>query len=73
MIKHGTGKVEEVEGEGVVGQQPVIQDGRAHEYNSYCVLETFEGSMEGFYLMERENGETFSVEIPKFLLKAAVN
>jgi len=73
VITDGNGNVEEVEGEGVVGQQPVIRGGSAHEYNSYCVLETFEGSMEGSYLMERENGETFPVEIPKFLLKAAVN
>ena len=73
VIKDGNGNVEEVEGEGVVGEQPVIHGGSAHEYNSYCVLETFEGSMEGSYLMERENGETFPVEIPKFLLKAAVN
>jgi len=73
VIKHGTDKIEEVDGEGVVGKQPVIEQGGAHEYHSFCVLETFEGSMEGAYLMERENGDTLSVEIPKFLLKAAVN
>lgn len=73
VIKDGNGKIENVDGEGVVGEQPVIHAGSSHEYNSYCVLETFEGSMEGAYLMERENGEEFPVEIPKFLLKAAVN
>ena len=73
MIKDGNGAVEQVDGEGVVGKQPVIRAGHAHEYNSYCVLQTFEGSMEGVYLMERENGETFPVAIPKFLLKAASN
>lgn len=73
VIKDGNGNVEEVEGEGVVGKQPVIRSGYAHEYNSFCVLETFEGSMEGAFLMERENGETFPVEIPRFRLRAASN
>jgi ApaG protein len=73
VITDGNGNVKEVDGEGVVGKQPVIRGGYAHEYNSYCVLETFEGSMEGTYLMERENGKTFPVEIPRFLLRAASN
>lgn len=49
IIRHGNGKQEEVEGEGVVGKQPVLQPGGEHDYNSYCVLETPEGSMEGTY------------------------
>ena len=73
VIRDSGGKIEEVEGEGVVGQQPVIQPGEAHEYNSYCVLQTFEGSMEGCYTMERATGETFPVEIPRFVLVAAAN
>ncbi|MFC2085923.1 Co2+/Mg2+ efflux protein ApaG [Bacteroidota bacterium] len=73
LIIDGNGKIEEVDGEGVVGKQPVILSGHAHEYNSYCVLNTFEGSMEGVYLMERANGKRVRVEIPRFLLKAAVN
>lgn len=73
IISDGRGKVEEVEGEGVVGEQPVILPGGAHEYNSYCVLNTFEGSMEGTYLMQRENGERFKVMIPRFNLRAAAN
>ena len=64
---------EGVEGEGVVGNQPVIGSGGFHEYNSYCVLETFEGSMEGTYLMQRTNGERFRVVIPRFNLRAAAN
>ncbi len=72
-INHASGKTEEVDGEGVVGKQPVIRPGDAHEYNSYCVLETFEGSMEGTYLMKRPNGETFNVAIPRFILRAAAN
>ncbi len=73
IISDGRGKVEEVEGEGVVGEQPIIPPGDAHEYNSYCVLNTFEGSMEGTYLMQRENGERFKVIIPRFNLRAAAN
>lgn len=73
LINHSSGKVEEVDGEGVVGKQPVLAPGEAHEYNSYCVLETFEGSMEGTYLMRRSNGDTFNVSIPRFILRAAAN
>ncbi|HTR99938.1 MAG TPA: Co2+/Mg2+ efflux protein ApaG [Bacteroidota bacterium] len=72
-IASGDGDVQEVEGEGVVGRQPVIPPGGAHEYNSFCILRTFEGSMEGTYLMEREGGEQFNVTIPRFALRAAAN
>lgn len=72
-IRDATGESKEVEGEGVVGRQPLIAPGSAHEYNSYCVLETFEGTMEGSYLMLRSNGETFRVTIPRFILRAAAN
>ncbi|HLE33841.1 MAG TPA: Co2+/Mg2+ efflux protein ApaG [Bacteroidota bacterium] len=73
IIKHSSGKTEEVEGEGVIGKQPVINPGHSHEYNSYCILETMEGSMEGYYLMQRSNGEQFSVIIPLFSLRALAN
>ena len=72
-IRDGSGEVKEVEGEGVVGKQPVIEPGEAHEYSSYCVLETFEGTMEGTYLMQRSDGETFEVTIPRFILRASAN
>ncbi len=72
-IRHSSGRVEEVEGEGVVGKQPRIRPGSHHEYNSYCILETLEGTMEGTYLMQRENGELFRVTIPKFTLRAMAN
>ncbi len=73
FIYDGHGRCREVEGRGVVGKQPIIQPGGAHEYGSYCVLPTFEGAMEGFYLMERPNGERFRVAIPRFTLRAAAN
>ena len=72
-IRDGFGRLKEVEGEGVIGEQPIILPGEAHEYNSLCVLNTFEGSMEGTYLMERANGERFRVNIPRFDLRAAAN
>jgi ApaG protein len=73
FISHDSGKTEEVEGEGVVGRQPIIAPGKVHEYNSFCILESFEGFMEGTYLMMRPNGEKFSITIPKFLLRAMAN
>ncbi len=73
IITHDTGKVEEVEGEGVIGKQPVILPGKKHDYNSFCILESLEGFMEGTYQMKRSNGETFSIVIPRFILRAMDN
>ena len=73
FIRDSNGDVKEVEGEGVVGKQPVITPGTSHEYNSYCVLSTFEGVMEGTYQMVRPNGEIFYVVVPRFTLRAAAN
>lgn len=72
-ITDSNGLVQEIEGEGVVGKQPIIAPGESHEYNSYCVLETFVGHMEGTYTIEKNVGERFKVEIPRFDLKAGVN
>ena len=73
FIHEEGGKTQEVEGEGVIGQQPFIAPGGVHEYNSFCVLHAFEGSMEGTYLMQRPNGSRFRVAIPRFELRAAAN
>ena len=59
----------EVEGEGVVGEQPLIGPGDVHEYQSFCVLEGPEGSMEGFYEFRRPDGHVFRADIPRFLLR----
>jgi ApaG protein len=67
------GKVREVEGQGVVGEQPIIAPGAFHEYSSYCVLSSFEGWMEGTYLMQRTSGDRFRVAIPRFDLRAGAN
>lgn len=72
-IRDAEGKVEEVEGAGVIGEQPLIAPGETHAYSSYCVLHTLEGAMKGHYTMERPRGERFRVIIPRFDLRAHAN
>lgn len=67
-IQDAHGKVEEVEGEGVVGEQPKLGPGEHFEYSSGCVLATAFGSMRGTYWMLAENGTEFAAEIPEFFL-----
>ncbi|MDQ6970903.1 MAG: Co2+/Mg2+ efflux protein ApaG [Mariprofundus sp.] len=68
LITDGNGMVEEVMGEGVIGEQPVIGAGDMHQYNSFCVLQTNVGYMEGSYRMLSEQGEIFDAPIPAFTL-----
>ena len=69
FIYNANGQVKEVEGEGVVGKQPVIQPGDRYQYVSGCPLKSEIGKMRGTYLMEREiDGKTFEVSIPEFKL-----
>ncbi len=69
VIKNAAGMVRVVEGLGVVGRQPVLAPGEAHQYASYCELNTDLGSMVGTYLMKRlDTQELFDVRIPQFLL-----
>lgn len=58
----------EVEGEGVVGDQPVIAPGDDHDYESFCVLQGTAGSMVGTFLFRRTDGVEFDVDIPHFPL-----
>lgn len=67
-IVDGMGRVQEVRGAGVVGQQPVLGPGESFSYTSGCPLETPDGTMEGHYLMERAGGERFEATIPAFSL-----
>jgi ApaG protein len=70
-IFDSNGAKREVEGEGVVGQQPVIEPGASHEYVSGCNLKTDMGSMKGEYQMIRlMDNMTFNVQIPEFYLVA---
>ena len=57
-----------VDGEGVVGEQPVLAPGESHEYQSYCVLRSPVGFMEGHYTFVRDDGQEFKVEVPRFHL-----
>jgi ApaG protein len=63
----------EVGGDGVVGEQPIIEVGAYYTYNSFCILKSFEGYMEGSFQMQRGDGTNFEVEIPRFFLKAYNN
>ena len=68
LITDGNGKVEEVQGLGVVGEQPVLQPGESFRYTSGCPLTTPTGIMAGTYRMSDETGGSFEVEIPAFSL-----
>lgn len=70
IITDGTGQVREVEGPGVVGEQPVLAPGQSFKYSSWCPLSTPVGVMRGTYRMARVNGDRFDVEIAPFELKA---
>src|SRR6478735_7497803 len=68
-IFDANGMAREVEGDGVVGQQPVLEPGQTHEYISGCNLKTEIGKMKGTYLMERVvDGKQFKVNIPEFVM-----
>jgi len=70
IISDGRGNRHEVEGEGVVGDQPVIDPGESYDYVSGCPLQTPSGSMEGSYGMIDADGEDFDAAIPRFPLLA---
>lgn len=68
IITDGYGRVEDVRGAGVVGQQPTLEPGASFEYESFCPLGTPTGMMRGTYQMADADGSTFSVVIPQFFL-----
>ena len=72
VIIDGHGRREDVEGEGVVGQQPRLEPGQAFKYQSFCPLKTPWGTMEGTYHMRREDGTTFDVKVARFYLRTEV-
>ena len=69
-ITDGRGNVNFVDGDGVVGEQPVLRQAQSHDYVSGCQLGTAHGSMEGHYTMRRSDGTSFEVAIPFFPLAA---
>lgn len=71
LIHDEAGEDTEVTGEGVVGEQPLINPGSVHEYQSFCVLKSGEGFMEGHYTFLKPDGGTFDAIIPRFVLSAS--
>lgn len=68
IIIDADGKKESVIGSGVVGQTPTIPVGDVFEYQSFCPLKTFWGTMEGIYSAEDSNGNLFDIKINRFYL-----
>lgn len=69
-ITDGRGQVNVVEGEGVVGEQPVLKPGESHDYVSGCPLGTSHGRMEGYYTFRLSGGKSVRAAIPVFPLAA---
>ena len=68
LITDAQGRIQEVSGDGVVGEQPTIRPGTYHRYSSFSVLETPVGTMEGSYGMVNNEGSTFRAPIAAFRL-----
>jgi ApaG protein len=68
VITDANGKVQEVSGDGVVGEQPYLNPGEEFRYSSGAVLETPVGAMQGLYRMEADNGVNFDAPIAPFTL-----
>lgn len=69
-IVDGNNERKEVQGDGVVGEQPLIEPGDSYRYSSGVILETPVGTMEGSYQMVAPDGDTFDAPIPTFVLAA---
>jgi ApaG protein len=72
VIHDARGAEHNVEGPGVVGEQPVIKPGGSYDYVSGCPLATSSGTMAGSFQMIGEDGSRFSIAVPHFVLKAPV-
>lgn len=70
IITHGNGFIEEVHGEGVVGEKPRLEPGQSYTYNSGALIPTPTGSMSGCYEFVTDSGESFNAPIPEFVLAA---
>jgi ApaG protein len=68
IISDSNGAIQEVRGDGVVGEQPMLQPGQHFEYTSWCVIATATGTMRGTYRMVRPDGDVFDAEIAPFRL-----
>jgi ApaG protein len=70
VITDANGHVEEVHGDGVVGEQPYLRPGEGFQYTSGAVLKTPVGTMSGSYQMVTDSGSNFDAEIPEFILSS---
>ena len=70
IITDGNGRVEEVFGDGVVGEQPRLRPGERHRYTSGAIIDTPFGTMQGSYGMINDTGHNFKAPIPVFRLQA---
>ena len=70
IITDASGQVQEVKGEGVVSEQPILQPGGTFRYTSAAMIETPVGTMTGSYEMVADDGVRFDAEIPAFKLSA---
>ena len=71
VITHANGRVEEVRGLGVIGQQPLLQPGERFEYASWTQISTPQGSMHGAFFCMTEDAQLFEANIPEFGLHVA--
>ena len=69
IIVNGKGHQEEIEGEGVVGEQPHLEPGQTYQYSSYCPLATPTGNMRGTFTFKTTQGNEFKVRVPLFFLR----
>ena len=68
LITDSNGKIQEVRGDGVIGEQPYLKPGEMFRYTSGAVLETPVGTMQGQYTMRSDEGDNFNAPIPQFTL-----
>jgi ApaG protein len=68
LITDANGKIQEVRGDGVIGEQPYLKPGETFRYTSGAILETPVGIMQGHYIMRSDEGDDFNATIPQFTL-----
>lgn len=68
IITDDNGKIQEVRGQGVIGEQPTLAPGESFNYTSSCILPTTIGTMQGSYQMQAADGHQFDAPIPPFVL-----
>lgn len=68
LITDANGKIQEVRGDGVIGEQPYLKPGESFRYTSGAMIETPVGTMQGEYTMRTDDGDHFNAMIPRFTL-----